>query len=405
MKNFARSLGLLNVFNPSVLGWRVLVLCFTALALSACSEGDSTAQAPPPPTLPVVKPLVKQITEWDEYTGRLQAVQSVELRARVSGYVHSIHFRDGSQVKQGDLLFSIDPRSYQATLDEANARLTSARVQLDLAETDLARAENLYAQNAISEEELDQRTQGRRGAAAAVMAAEAAVRRAELDIRWTQVRAPISGRIGRELVTRGNLVNGSSAGGTLLTTIVSLDPIYLYFTADEQALLRYIRLDRAGERPSSRDTPNPVRMQLADELGYPHLGHMSFVDNQVDESTGTIQGRATFQNNGLFVPGVFARILLRGRGPYEAMLIPDVAVGADQATRFVYVVDEKNTVQRRDVVLGRWVDDRLRVVEHGLQPDDRIMVEGLLLVQPGSTVTPQSRTIKSPGADLMATAE
>ncbi|MGI8738844.1 MAG: efflux RND transporter periplasmic adaptor subunit [Gammaproteobacteria bacterium] len=153
MKNFARSLGLLNVFNPSVLGWRVLVLCFTALALSACSEGDSTAP-PPPPTLPVVKPLAKQITEWDEYTGRLQAVQSVELRARVSGYVQSIHFRDGSQVKQGDLLFSIDPRSYQATLDEANARLTSARVQLDLAETDLARAENLYAQNAISEEEL-----------------------------------------------------------------------------------------------------------------------------------------------------------------------------------------------------------------------------------------------------------
>jgi len=232
------------------------------------------------------------------------------------------------------------------------------------------------------------------------------MRRAELDIRWTQVRAPISGRIGRELVTKGNLVNGSSAGGTLLTTIVSLDPIYFYFTADEQALLRYIRLDRLGERPSSRDTPNPVRMQLADEQGYPHMGHMSFVDNQVDESTGTIQGRATFQNpSALFVPGVFAEILLKGRGPYEAMLIPDAAVSADQATRFVYVVDDKNTVQRRDVVLGRWVDDRLRVVEDGLKPDDRIMVEGLLLVQPGSPITPQPRTLKSPGTNLTATAE
>ncbi len=336
--------------------WRskVLVVGLAILIVSACSKGESTAPPPTPPTVPVVKPLVKQITEWDEYTGRLQAIQSVELRARVSGYVQSIHFKDGSMVKKGDLLFVIDPRLYQAVLDEANARLRSARVQLDLAESNLARAQNLFAQNAISEEELDQRTQGRRGAAAAVLAAEAAVRRAELDLRWTKVRAPISGRIGRELVTKGNLVNGGSAGGTLLTTIVSLDPIYLYFTADEQALLRYIRLAEAGKRPSLRDTPNPVRLQLADEQGYPHLGHMSFVDNQVDESTGTIQARATFQNpNFLFVPGVFARILLKGRGPYQALLIPDAAVGADQATRFVYVVDEKNTVQRRDVVLAR----------------------------------------------------
>jgi RND family efflux transporter MFP subunit len=403
MKNLAPRLG-----PVCIAMWRskVLVSCLAILIVSACSKGESTAPPTAPPTVPVVKPLVKQITEWDEYTGRLQAIQSVELRARVSGYVQSIHFKDGSMVKKGDLLFVIDPRLYQAVLDEANARLQSAQVQLDLAKTDLARAQNLFAQNAISEEELDQRTQGRRGAAAAVLAAEAAVRRAELDLQWTKVRAPISGRIGRELVTKGNLVNGSAAGGTLLTTIVSLDPIYLYFTADEQALLRYSRLAEAGKRPSSRDTPNPVRLQLADEQGYPHLGHMSFVDNQVDESTGTIQARATFQNpNFLFVPGVFARILLKGRGPYQALLIPDAAVGADQATRFVYVVDEKNTVQRRDVVLGRWVDDRFRVVQDGLQPDDRIMVEGLLLVQPGRLVTPQPRTLKAPDTNLMATAE
>jgi membrane fusion protein, multidrug efflux system len=378
----------------------------TILILVGCSEAETTAPPPPPPAVSVAQPLVKEITEWDEYTGRLEAIQSVDVRARVSGYLESVHFRDGAMVKRGDLLFVIDPSPYQAVLDEAKARLARARVQLELAETELARAQNLSELKAISEEELDQRTQGRKGAIAEVQAAEAAVRRAELDLKWTNVRAPISGRISRRLVTKGNLISGGLAGGTLLTTIVSLDPIYFYFTADEQALLRYIRLDRAGQRESSRTTPNPVRMQLADETGYPHLGHMNFVDNRVDEATGTIQARAIFHNPRLiFTPGVFARILLKGRGPYEALLIPDAAVSADQATRFVYVLDKNNKVQRRDVVLGRWVDDRLRVVQDGLRPSDQVITAGLMRVRVGAPVTPEMTTIKDPGMNLGATAE
>jgi RND family efflux transporter MFP subunit len=378
----------------------------TILILVGCSEAETTAPPPPPPAVSVTQPLVKEITEWDEYTGRLEAIQSVDVRARVSGYLESVHFRDGAMVKRGDLLFVIDASPYQAVLDEAKARLARARVQLELAETELARAQNLSELKAISEEELDQRTQGRKGAIAEVQAAEAAVRRAELDLKWTNVRAPISGRISRRLVTKGNLISGGLAGGTLLTTIVSLDPIYVYFTADEQALLRYIRLDRAGQRESSRTAPNPVRMQLADETGYPHLGHMNFVDNRVDEATGTIQARAIFRNPRLiFTPGVFARILLKGRGPYEALLIPDAAVSADQATRFVYVLDKNNKVQRRDVVLGRWVDDRLRVVQDGLRPSDQVITAGLMRVRVGAPVTPEMTTIKDPGMNLVATAE
>jgi RND family efflux transporter MFP subunit len=395
------------VHDPSVgVKALALVVFFAVGLLVGCSESESTAKPPPPPSVIVTKPLVEEITEWDAYTGRLQAIQSVEVRARVSGYLESVHFEDGQMVKRGDLLFVIDPRPYQAVLDEAKAQLTRARVQLDLAEDNLARARNLYEQRAISEEELDQRTRGKEGAIAVLQAAQASVRRAKLNLIFTRVRAPVSGRVSRDLVTRGNLISGGSAGATLLTTIVSLDPIYLYFTADEAALLRYIRLARAGQRESSRTAPNPVLMQLSDEEGYPHRGHMNFVDNQVDESTGTIQGRAIFNNPGyLFTPGVFGEILLKGRGPYEALLIPDAAVSADQATRFVYVVDEHNVVQRRDLALGRWVDDRFRVVEDGLKPNDRIIVEGLLLVQPGVPVTPQMHPMKDPGTGLMATAE
>jgi RND family efflux transporter MFP subunit len=391
----------------NVLGFAAQVgACLTILILMSCSQGGPAAKPPPPPAVTVAKPLATEITEWDKYTGRFQAIQSVDVRARVSGYLESVHFKDGAMVKPGDLLFVIDPSPYQAVLDEAKARLVRARVQLDLAQTDLARAQDLYTQDAVSEEELDQRTQGRKGAAAEVQAAAAAVRRAELDLKWTHVRAPISGRISRKLITKGNLVNGGLGGGTLLTTIVSMDPIYVYFTADEQDLLHYMRLARAGERPSSRSTPNPVRLQLADEHGYPHLGHMNFVDNEVDESTGTIQGRAIFRNPGyLFVPGVFARILLKGRGPYQAMLIPDAAVSADQATRFVYVLDKNNKVQRRDVVLGRWVASRLRVVEDGLKPSDQVITEGLMRVQVGAPVMPKMSVIKDPGVNLMATAE
>lgn len=405
MNNANKSVHTVRV--SSTMNWTIMACSLAIWFLTGCEQSEPAAKkAPAAPSVTVAKPLIKEITEWDEYTGRLEAIQSVDVRARVSGYLNSVRFRDGDMVKRGDLLFVIDQRPYQTALDEANARLTRARVQLHLTETELARSLRLYKQNAVSEEELDQRTQRKKGAAAEALAAQAAVRRAELDLKWTEVRAPISGRISRRLITKGNLVNGALGGGTLLTTIVSLDPIYLYFTADEQDLLHYMRLARAGERESSRTAPNPVRMQLADEKGYPHRGHMNFVDNRVDEATGTIQARAIFRNPGyLFVPGVFAEILLKGRGPYPAMLIPDSAVGADQAIRFVYVLDKNNKIQQRNVTLGRWVADRLRVVEKGLKPDDRILVDSLMLAQVGAPVTPEMSTIKDPGTGLMATAE
>ncbi|HSN72746.1 MAG TPA: efflux RND transporter periplasmic adaptor subunit, partial [Steroidobacteraceae bacterium] len=302
--------------------WALAVI--GAAGLAACSSGQPPQSGPM--EVEYARPLVQSITDWDEYTGRLAAVDSVEVRARVSGYLKSVHFTDGAMVEAGDLLFVIDPRPYQAVLDESKAQLTRARVQLELAGNDLERAERLFRSRAVSEEELDARTQQKREAEASLAAAQAAVAAAQLDLEFTSVRAPISGRIGRKLVIEGNLVSGGEANSTLLTTIVSLDPIHVYFTADEKAYLAYQRLARAGTRPSSRDVANPVRMQVAGEQGFPREGTMDFVDNRIDEATGTMQGRAIFPNpDGLLTPGLFAEVQLLGEGPYEALLIPDAA--------------------------------------------------------------------------------
>ncbi len=226
-----------------------------------------------------------------------------------------------------------------------------------------------------------------------------------MNLDFARISAPITGRIGRKLVTEGNLVNGGAAQSTLLTTIVSLDPIHFHFFADEQAFLRYVRLDRSGEREGSRTAPNPVRLRLADEEGYSHEGKMDFVDNQIDAATGTIQGRAIFPNSDLLLtPGLFAQALLKGRGPYNALLIPDAAVGTDQAQRFVYVIDKDNVAKGRQVRLGRWIGGSLRIVEDGLKPEDRVVINGLQRVQLDKAVTPQEGKIEDPGDDLVATA-
>ncbi len=370
------------------------LLLAATLALPACGPG-----APPPlpaPEVTVARPLVRQITDWDEYTGRLAAVESVELRARVSGYLQSVHFQDGSLVKQGDLLFVIDPRPYQAALDEARAVLTRARVRLELAVNDLDRAQRLFAARAISEEELDARTKEKREADAALEAAQAAEKAAALSLEFTRIKAPISGRIGRRLVTVGNLVSGEGRESTLLTTLVSVDPIHVYFTADERSFLRYTRLAEQGIRPSSRTTANPVRLQLADETGFPHVGVMDFVDNVVDQATGTMQGRAVFPNpRGDLTPGLFGRVQLLGEGPYEALVVPDAAIGTDQAQRLVYVVGDDGIVKPRPVTLGRALG-ALRVVRDGLSPADRVVINGILRVRPGSKVTPVDGTIPEP---------
>lgn len=372
--------------------------CTIAMLFALVSCTDQAGQATPPPQVTVAKPLAKLITDWDEYTGRLAAVESVEVRARVSGYLESVHFRHGAIVLKDDLLFVIDPRPYQAKLDEAKAELTQARVKLKLAGNDLERAKRLFKSRAISEEELDARTQERREAVAGLQAAKAAVESTKLDVEFTHVRAPIAGRIGRPLVTKGNLVSGGTAGSTLLTTVVSLDPIHFYFTADERAVLRYMRLDRSGGRPSSQDSPNPVRLKLADEDDFVHQGHMDFVDNQIDQSTGTMQGRAVFANpDYLLIPGMFAEVKVLGEGPYEALLVPDAAVGADQSQRFVYLLAEGNTTQRQAITLGRTVG-KLRVIREGLKADDRIVINGIQRIRPGVAITPQVGEITDPDA-------
>ena len=371
-----------------------IALVPTFFLLAGCGSSGPPAMAPPQVT--VAKPLVRQITDWDEYTGRLAAVETVEIRARVNGYLQSIHFTDGGLVEQGDLLFVIDPRPYQAALDEARADLSRSRIRLELAVNDLDRAKRLFASRAISEEELDARTKEKREADAALEAAQAAEKASALNLEFTRIKAPISGRIGRRLVTTGNLVTGEGNDATLLTTLVSVDPIHVYFTADERAFLRYTRLDEQGIRPSSRNVPNPVRLQLADEQGFPHQGHMDFVDNRVDETTGTMQGRAIFANpRGDLTPGLFGRLQLLGEGPYEALILPDEAIGTDQAQRLVYVVGDDQVVAPRPVTLGRSLG-ALRVVRSGLKPTDRVVINGILRVRPGAKVTPVEGQIPEP---------
>src|SRR5216117_93387 len=365
-----------------------------ALVLSAC--GPRPAPAPPPPKVKVVQAVAREITEWDEYTARLDAIYSVDVRPRVSGYLQSIHFQDGAIVHKGDLLFLIDPRPYEAALRRAEADVDLAESRLALARKHFARAADLLGSHAISQEESDIRASNLRQAEASVEEAQAAVDAAKLDVEFTRVSAPVAGRVGRKLVTEGNLINGGvGTQGTLLTTIVSLDPIYAYFEADEGALLKYSRLARTGQRPSSRDYKNPVHVALADEEGFPHEGVMDFVDNQVDRGTGTIVGRALLPNPDLsLIPGLFARLRLPGSGRYRAILLPDEAIGSDQSQKFVFVVDGDSKAQYRTVKIGPLVDG-LRVVREGVMPEDWVVVAGLQRVRPGLVVDAQRETIPS----------
>src|SRR5437879_5707530 len=370
------------------------VLLAAALVLSSCAR---PAPAPPPPKVKVVQPVAREITEWDEFTARLDAVDSVEVRPRVSGYLQSIHFQDGAIVRKGDLLFLIDPRPYEAALHRTEADVELAKSRLALARKNFARAADLLKSHAISQEESDIRESNVRQAEASVEETQAAVDAARLDVEFTRVSAPIGGRVGRKLVTEGNLINGGvGTQGTLLTTIVSLDQIYAYFEADEGSLLKYNRLARLGQRPSSRDYKNPVRVALADEEGFPHPGVMDFVDNQVDRGTGTIVGRAVLPNPDLsLIPGLFARLRLPGSGQYRAILLPDEAIGSDQSQKFVFVVDGESQAQYRTVKIGPLVDG-LRVVREGVVPEDWVVVAGLQRARPGSKVDAQRETIPSP---------
>ncbi len=369
----------------------------TLLALAVLSpacDGAAERAAPPPATVGVAKPLQRDIVEWDEYTARLEAIDSVEVRARVSGYLEAVRFTDGATVQEGDVLFVIDPRPYVAAQRRAEADVALAKARRELAEKRHQRALKLVAEDAISQEEADTRAAEARQAEAALEAAAAALETTRLDVEFTEVRAPVSGRVGRKLVTEGNLVNGgSSSQGTLLTTIVSLDPLYVYFEADERSHLKYVRLAQQGRRPSSRDVHNPVQIGLADEVGFPHQGSMDFVDNRVDPDTGTIIARAVLPNPDLsLTPGLFARLRVVGSGEYRALLIPDEAVGSDQAQKFVYVVAPDNTAQVRPVEIGP-LNHGLRIVRSGLTADDRVVISGTQRVRPGALVQPEERQL------------
>jgi RND family efflux transporter MFP subunit len=371
----------------------VLVLA----TLVACG-GGAGAGGPPQgpggftPEVSVATVPERDIEEWDEYTGRLEAVESVEIRPQVSGYIEKVNFAEGKEVKKGDLLFLIDARPYKAAYDSAVADVEKAKAARELAQSDLTRGDKLLASRAISQEEYEQRVSASRSAAAGLQSAEAAVSVARLNLAYTRVVSPIDGRVGRAEITQGNLVAGGLTGGapTRLTTVVSLDPMYAYFDAAEQDYLRYVDLARRGDRPSSRDTNNPVKMALSNEKTYTHDGHMDFVDNRIDPQTGTIKGRAVFPNSDRFLtPGMFVRLRLVGSGKYRAVLIHEAAVGTDQDRRFVMVLGEGNKVDYRPVTLGPMVDG-LRVVRSGLKAGEKIVVNGLQRVRPGVTVTPKA---------------
>ena len=356
-----------------------------AILLTAC--GSSAPPPPPRPQVTVARVIEREIADWDEFTGRLQAVDAVEVRPRVTGYIQRVTFAEGKEVRRGDVLFIIDPRPYQADLERATAELERARTRAQLAQRDAQRAQSLFEGQVISRQDFDTRTTGAAEADAEVRAAEAAVATAKLNLEWTRVRAPISGRVSRAEVTEGNLVQAGAPSPTLLTTIVSLDPIYLYFDSDEQTYLKYTDRGRPGTGPSWRDTRHPVYLGLANENGYPHEGYLDFVDNRVDPATGTIRARAVFSNAArLFTPGLFARAKLVGSQRSRVCLIRDAAVGTNQDRKFVLVLKPDSTVDYRPIQLGRVVDG-LRVVTDGLKPGERIVINGLQRVRPGMKVT------------------
>lgn len=371
---------------------RPMVLGLAFLLVAGCG-GGAPGQQQGPSAVTVSKPLLREVTEWDEYTGRFRAVKSIDVRSRVSGYLESAHFTDGQVVEEGDLLFIIDPRPFEATVARAEANVIEARSRLDLANKDLVRSEELLKEGNISAQTHDSRIQGRDAAAAALAAAEAELQSAKLDLGFTRIMAPVTGQISQRFISVGNLISGGTADSTLLTRINSIDPIHVYFDADEAAYLRYQRLDRAGGRPSSRDAANPVRVSLVDELDFPHIGRMDFVDNRIEPQTGTIRGRAILDNpDALIVPGMFARVQLIGRGPYQAMLLPDVAITTEQAVQIVHIVGADDKVDVRTVETGPLAHG-LRVIRSGITPDDRVIINGVQHARPGAVVIPEDGEI------------
>jgi membrane fusion protein, multidrug efflux system len=369
------------------------LLVFAAVIVS---PAITAAQgAPPAPAVTVAAPLSQRISQWDEYTGRFDAFEQVEIRARVSGYIDKVHFRDGQIVKKGDPLFTIDPRPFVLAVEAARADVARTRAQVQLAENDVERAEGLIRNQTITARDVDQRRANLAVARAQLLASDVALKTVALNLEWTEVRAPVDGRISDKRIDVGNLISGGQQGATLLTTVVSLNPIHFVFDASEADYLRYTRLFASGSRPSGRDNPNPVQVRLADESEWTRTGKMDFVDNAINARSGTIRGRAVFDNaDQLLTPGTFGRMRLWG-GDADVLLVPDSAIVSDQARKIVLAVGPENKLVPKVVTLGP-ISDGLRVVRAGLDKNDRIVIGGLAnpFVRPGTTVAPQQGEIK-----------
>jgi len=377
---------LLRVLAPLILA--------SALPLSGCGDKPPPQAAAAAPPVTVAQPVKRTVTDWDEFTGRFEAVEEVQVRPRVGGYVTNVEFKDGDMVHAGDLLYVIDSRPFEAVAAQADGQLADARAKTELAKRDLDRGLNLVQTSAVSEQVVDQRRQSLQAAHAAETVAEGALKAAQLNIEFTHVLAPITGRVSRHLISVGNLVQGSDTGtSTLLTTIVSVDPIYIYFDVDEATYLKNNKLWFEGKRPSSRDTANPVQVTLTGETRPSHDGHMDFLDNRLDLSTGTLRSSAVIGNHDLSIlPGQFGRVRLIGSAPYEALLLPDTAIATDQSRKIVFVVKDDNTVEARTVVLGP-LDEGLRVIREGLKAEDHVIVDGIQRARVGAKVNPHKAEI------------
>ncbi|MDD1620516.1 MAG: efflux RND transporter periplasmic adaptor subunit [Methylococcaceae bacterium] len=375
-------------------------LLFAALQASLLGCGDKSANPAgpgqlPPPNVKIAQPLSQEVTEWDEYTGRIEAVNAVDIRARVGGYLEKVNFNAGEKVKKGDLLFQIDPKPLKAQLNYALAELERAKSKRELAQNDLSRAENLFKAKAISAEEYDARNKGLREAAAAVESAEANVYTAKLNLEYTEIRAPINGRVDRELITAGNLVK---ADDTLLTHIVSTDPVYVYVDADEQSVLKYRRHAQQHGKASADLKGTPLELAVADETGFPHQGRLDYIAPREDAATGTLTLRGVFANpDELLSPGFFARLRVQASAAYPALLLPDRAVASDQGQRFVWVLNQDNQAEYRKVTPGALVGQQ-RVIREGLKPGDWVVVEGLQKLKPGAKVNPERTSLAEKGA-------
>lgn len=394
-----------NKFSNHRRGVASMAILTTMLLLNACSKGNAEGGgapggAPPAPPVSVATVIQKEVSDGDEFSGRFEATDFVEVRPRVAGYLTKVHFQAGSLVKKGDLLFTIDPRPYEADAAKADADLKRAETSRELARAEVSRAEKLLAATAISQQEFDQRTATLKDQESAGKAARAALTSAKLNTEYAAIRAPISGRISRAEVTVGNLV---TPGTTMLTTIASQDPIHVYFDIDEQQLLKYESLRKTGADAGSGK--NLISLGLNNENNYPHQGRVDFIDNRLDARTGTIRGRAVFDNKDrLFTPGVFAKLKLASSGTYNAVLITDRAIGTDQSKKFVLVVDKENKANYRAIKLGPLVDG-LRVVKEGLQPGESIIVNGLQRVRPGIQVQPEKTAMLPINANTVAADE